>query len=143
MITKILKIAGMIWASPNTFLGLGAGCLALLTGGNVQIRRGCLEFWGGFLSWIFERLPNGPIAAITLGHVIVGLNRFMLGEARDHEHVHVRQYERWGPFFLPAYIACSIFMYSKGKNPYLDNPFEVEAYSKCTRKSSRQSVNVH
>jgi hypothetical protein len=43
--------------------------------------------------------------------------------------VHVRQYERWGPFFIPAYLLCSVWLMLRGYNAYLDNPFEVEAYA--------------
>jgi hypothetical protein len=42
--------------------------------------------------------------------------------------VHVRQYERWGPLFIPAYFAASGWAWWKGGHAYLDNPFEVEAY---------------
>ncbi|MEZ6093069.1 MAG: hypothetical protein R3C03_02355 [Pirellulaceae bacterium] len=125
----ILKCILVLWTSPNTLIGGIFGVLALATGGRVQYRRGCIEFSGGFVKWLLKRLPNGPIGAMTLGHVIIGLNRQCLSRARDHEHVHVKQYERWGPLFLPAYFGCSLYMRLLGKNPYLDNPFEVEAYS--------------
>jgi len=42
--------------------------------------------------------------------------------------VHVRQYERWGPLFGPAYLGCSLVLWLMGKRAYRDNPFEVEAY---------------
>ena len=47
-----------------------------------------------------------------------------------HEMVHVRQYERWGPFFIPAYLACSLGLWLAGKDAYRDNPFEREAYGR-------------
>ena len=46
-----------------------------------------------------------------------------------HERIHVRQCERWGPLFLPAYLLASAFIALRGGNPYLDNPFEREAYA--------------
>ena len=42
--------------------------------------------------------------------------------------VHVRQCERWGPLFLPAYGVASLVAWARGKRPYLDNRFEREAY---------------
>jgi hypothetical protein len=67
---------------------------------------------------------------MTLGHVILGRNQECLEYSRDHEHVHVRQYERWGPFMLPAYLGSSLVLYFRGLDPYLDNPFEIEAYDR-------------
>lgn len=68
------------------------------------------------------------IRAITLGHVVLGTDAEALESTRLHERVHVRQYERWGPFFIPAYLACSGWQWLRGRHPYFDNPFEVEAY---------------
>jgi hypothetical protein len=42
----------------------------------------------------------------------------------------VRQCERWGPFFLPAYGVASLIALVRRKNPYLDNAFEREAYGR-------------
>src|SRR5690606_24301793 len=72
-------------------------------------------------------------AAVTLGHVILGQDECCLDHSRDHEHVHVRQYERWGPLFLPAYFAASLWMWSWGFQAYLDNPFEREAFETIDR----------
>ena len=35
---------------------------------------------------------------------------------------------RWGLLFVPAYLACSAWLWLRGYDAYLDNPFEVEAY---------------
>jgi hypothetical protein len=72
---------------------------------------------------------SGPISAITFGHVVLGCDRPTLKRTRRHEQVHVRQYERWGPFFIPAYVLASVWIRFRGGNAYLDNPFEVEAYA--------------
>jgi hypothetical protein len=53
----------------------------------------------------------------------------MLDHCRTHELVHVRQYERWGPLFVPAYLASSAIIWLRGGDPYRDNPFEREAYA--------------
>ncbi len=126
---RVLWVLGYLWASPNTFLGLYLGLINLLTGGRVHVVRGVVEFHGGFMKWLLHRhLLAGNVAALTMGHVIFGQTLKDLEVSRDHEHVHVRQYMRWGPFFLPAYLGCSLWLWYRGKNPYLDNPFEREAY---------------
>ena len=50
---------------------------------------------------------------------------------RTHERVHVRQCERWGPLFIPAYLLASLLIRLRGGRPYEDNPFEREAYGKA------------
>lgn len=128
MIHILLRTICWIWASPNTLLGMTAGLVALASGGTVQVRRGVVEFHGGLLETLFGRLMNGSIIAMTLGHTILGRTSVALDLARDHEHVHVRQYERWGPFFLPAYGLFSLAAWWRGGRAYRDNRFEREAY---------------
>jgi hypothetical protein len=118
-----------IWTSPNTLFGLAIGCASLTCGTRVQWRQGCIEFFGGPVKWALKRVPPGSSSsAMTLGHVILGQNPQLLDMVREHEQVHVRQYERWGPLFLPAYLGCSCWLWIRKRDPYLDNPFEVEAY---------------
>jgi hypothetical protein len=104
------------------------GLLTLATGGQAQVRRGVLEFHGGFARWLLERLAGGTIIAMTLGHTIVGVTPAALEVCRDHEHIHIRQYEQWGPLFLPAYGWCSLVAWWTGRRAYRDNYFEREAY---------------
>lgn len=124
------KFLAYLWASPNTFLGLVAVALAICSGGKARWIRGTVEAHGGFAT----RFLSGYVpwirhaGAMTLGHVILGRDQDCLDYSRDHEHVHVRQYERWGPLMLPAYLGSSLFLYFRGFDPYRDNPFEVEAY---------------
>lgn len=126
----MLQILRLLWAAPATVLGLMLGSFALTTGGRMQRRGATLEFHGGVLRWLLDRLPGGPcIMAMTLGHVIVGRDAEALDYARLHELVHVRQYERWGPLFIPAYLACSAVIWLRGGHAYRDNPFERQAYA--------------
>jgi hypothetical protein len=53
----------------------------------------------------------------------------MLDETRAHERVHVAQCERWGPLFVPAYLAAGAWAWARGRHPYFDNPFEREAFA--------------
>lgn len=123
-----------VWTAPNSALGLTFGLLALIGGGHVQRVGPCLEFYGGWLPRVLRRLPTGQGAvAITLGHTIIGVSSEILATVRDHEWVHVRQYERWGPFFIPAYLLASTWLWFRGRHPYFDNPFEVEAFAKESR----------
>ena len=119
-----------LWAWPTTTVGLVAGGLALLTGGRVQVERGALEFHGGFARWLLERRVVRA-SAMTLGHVILGRDAHCLESCRDHEQAHVRQVERWGAFFLPAYIFASALAWGQGRHYYLDNWFEIDARRAC------------
>ena len=119
-----------LWASPASALGLTATLLGLLSGGRARVRKGALEAHGGLVTWGLRRvIPlEGGAAALTLGHVILGTDPASLDGCRDHEHVHVRQYQRWGPFFIPLYLAISLVLAVRGRDAYRENPFEREAY---------------
>jgi hypothetical protein len=119
---------GYLWALPNTVVGAGMAPLVLLSGGRVRFERGAMELYGGFASWFLRKVAGGA-GAMTLGHVILAQDRGNLDFTRDHEHVHVRQYMRWGPFFLPMYGLSSFLCWRKGLNPYLENRFERVAYA--------------
>ncbi len=118
-----------LWAGPWTLLGLSLGLLGVATGGSYQRIGGAIEFHGGILPNLLRRapIPNGA-SAITIGHTVLGRSSTELSQCRDHEQIHIRQYERWGPFFVPAYLSCSAYVWLRGGDPYRDNPFEREAY---------------
>ena len=122
----LLKI---LWALPNTLLGLIIGVIGIATGGSCQRRGRVLEFYGGGVKWMIHRLPGGQFTlALTLGHVVLGQTAAALDISRGHELIHVAQYERWGPFFLPAYVIAGCIAALRGQRFYRDNPFEREAY---------------
>ena len=120
-----LRIAAFLWPLPYTLMGISLG---LLLGGRFQKIDGVIEIHGPFVASILKRLYN-PAMAITLGHVVLGQTPTALETTRVHERVHVRQYERWGVFFVPAYFAASVYLYFRGRDGYLENPFEIEAYA--------------
>lgn len=125
----IMVMAKVIWAAPWSVWALTIGALGLLTGGGIQWSGEVLEFWGGFIPLFLKYFPfiaGSPVA--TFGHVVLGRSKRHLDACRPHQLVHVKQYERWGPLFVPAYITFWIVMWFRGKHPYLDNPFEREAY---------------
>lgn len=131
MLFALVKTVQVIWALPYTLMGIALGLLGLISGGRCIKSAGAIEFHGGAVTWFLNRIPIKP-SAMTLGHVIIGQTLDDLERTRDHEMVHVRQYERWGIFFGPAYFICSLIALLNGKNYYRDNAFEVEAYSTTT-----------
>jgi hypothetical protein len=116
------------WAAPATIIGLLLA-LPALWHGRLTFRQGVLEIHGPILRWLLTHLTivRGGVAAITFGHVVLGCDAEALAWTRDHERVHVAQYERWGPFFLPAYVVASVWALLRGGDPYFDNCFEREA----------------
>lgn len=124
----MLIAIGILWSLPTTLIGLIAGMLCLLTRGKCQRRGRVLEFHGGFVTWSLSKMPIRPMA-MTLGHVIIGLDDNCLEICRAHEMVHVGQCERWGPFFLPAYLLSSAVIWVRRGDVYRDNPFERQAYA--------------
>jgi len=129
--SRIIRPLLYLWALPGTLVGLCFVPFAFVGGGGVQWVDGVLEAYGGRLKYVLLRpfWSFGPIAAITLGHVVLGCDQPTLLRTRRHERVHVRQYERWGPFFIPAYLLASLWIQFRGGNAYMDNPFEIEAYA--------------
>ncbi len=130
MVLRLGRIGCYLWAAPATCLGLIAWPIAVLSGGTASWVAGVLEIQGGWVT----RVLRGPLpgvrccAAMTLGHVVLGQDQTCLEQSRAHERIHVRQYEQWGPLFIPAYLASSLWLYWSGRDPYWDNPFERDAY---------------
>jgi hypothetical protein len=127
---RAARFIAYLWAFPTTCLGLIFVPLALATGGGVQAVTGVIEVYGGAVRWLLRHatLVRGGASAMTLGHVVLGVDPMMLDITRTHERVHVRQCERWGPFFVPAYLLAGLWALLCGRNPYLDNLFEREAF---------------
>jgi hypothetical protein len=125
-----LRLLSYLWALPTTMLGLIFVPLAMLSRGGVRVVAGVIEVHGGAVEFFLRRctlLPNGA-SAMTLGHVVLGRDETLLDLTRTHERVHVRQVERWGPLFIPAYLTASLILWMRGKRAYADNPFEIEAF---------------
>ena len=138
------RLLRYVWAAPYTVLGLLLGAIAVLFGATARRHHGVVEIVGGQVGARLALLPE-PLrfSAMTLGHVILAVDRSALAQLRLHEHVHVRQYERWGPLFLPAYLLSSLVQLLRGRNPYRENHFERQAYAvvaakrRVTRESPR------
>ena len=119
-----------LWAMPWSLVGLLAALVVIPFGATARIGEGTLEVSGGRLGEWVTCLPSSfQICAITFGHIILGIDQASLSACRSHERVHVRQYERWGILFIPLYCGSSILQLLCGRDPYLQNRFEREAYS--------------
>lgn len=84
--------------------------------------------WPRRLGWRYR--------AITFGHVVLSVDELDEDTMR-HELVHVRQYERWGPVFVPAYLAASAAARLRGGHHYLHNAFELQARADDEGKPAR------
>jgi hypothetical protein len=121
-------IVKMLWASPCSALGLVAALIPLTLGGRGRWSNGALEItYRHRLAECGRRSRALPFRAIDFGHVILAVSAEELERIGPHERVHVAQYERWGPVFLLAYPAASLWQWLRGRNPYRDNVFEVQA----------------
>jgi hypothetical protein len=109
-------VLGVLWALPNTLLGLLAGALGLAFGAHVHWR-------SRELALVFHCWPWGPGGALTLGNVILHTGDTLdspcityahrAGQRHeepivlaDHERAHVYQYMALGLLFLPLYLIC-------------------------------------
>jgi hypothetical protein len=104
----------LIWASPNTLLGLLLGVTGVPFGTRARLGDNALNFFEHPL------LSLTKARAITFGHCVLyhrgahpdheSLRYDGGGWQRigDHERAHTLQYELWGPFFLPAYLFLAL-----------------------------------
>jgi hypothetical protein len=125
----MLRVAVYLWALPVTLVGMLMALVARGSGGVQQRIDGVLEVAGGWPARVLlHGFPfSGPVAAITLGHVVVGVSLAALEQTRVHERVHVRQFERWGVLMVVLYPLAGVVAALRGGNPYIDNVFEREA----------------
>jgi hypothetical protein len=127
------SLARYLWASPNTVIGLLFLPIAARRGG-IAIVDGVLELHGPLVAAVLRRVvpvPGGA-ATMTFGHVVIGCDKWALDATRAHERVHVRQYERWGPAFIPAYLTAGGWAWLRGRGAYAGNCFEREAFRRET-----------
>ena len=132
MIRRFGRVLLFLWALPITLLGALLLPFAWLGGSSIAVVGGVLEVHGGWITGFLRRWPpfSAGAAAMALGHVVLAMSARDMEECRAHERVHVRQCERWGIFFLPAYLGASLWALLRGRDPYRDNPFEKEAFAR-------------
>lgn len=125
----LARALGIIWALPNTLVGLLAGAAGMPFGARAEFSR--RDF-----AVVFHHWPWGPGGAMTLGNSILhtgdtldcdcltyehraGRHQHPRIKLGDHERAHVYQYMVLGPLFLPVYLACG--------GVSVRNPFERAA----------------
>lgn len=125
----MLRVLLYLWPLPVTVLGMLAVLVARSSGGRVERVEGVLEAAGGWPGRCLRHgFPfSGPVAAMTLGHVVLGVSHEALVATRAHERAHVRQFERWGVLLLVLYPLAGLAAWLRGGHPYYDNVFEREA----------------
>ena len=132
-----MAVVRHLWALPYTLVGLTVAGLARLGGATVSTNEGVVEACGGPLARL-SRIPlMGGVGALTVGHVVLATNERQMSWSRVHERAHVRQYEIWGPFFVPAYLVAGLVSRLRGGATYIDNRFEREAREAEARASAR------
>ncbi|MFP5353253.1 MAG: hypothetical protein ACLGIB_11925 [Actinomycetota bacterium] len=112
------RAARYLWAGPWSLVGFLLSLLfrrRFVTNG-VILAEGAT--WPRLLGWRYR--------AVTFGHVVLSIDE-LDPDTMQHELVHVRQYERWGPLFIPLYALASVVARLRGGHHYRDNPFEVAA----------------
>ena len=126
---SLIRFLLYAWAAPASAIGCCIAVFALCLGATWRIVYGVVEVGGGRFASLVLLLPSAiRFNAITLGHIVLGLNHTVLETHHVHEYAHVRQYERWGMFFFPLYIGSSFVQLLRGRDPHRNNYFEREAY---------------
>jgi hypothetical protein len=121
---------GFRYAWPAVYTVIGLTFLAVPWRGERKLvrYRGTLGVVGPAVERLLKHaMVPGGAAAMTLGHTILAVDEAAFYGTWTHEIVHVRQYERWGVLFVPAYLISSIWIKARGGDAYWDNPFEVQA----------------
>lgn len=137
----MIRLVHYAWAAPASAVGLVAAVLALCLGARARSVNGVLEVAGGRLGrWMRPQAGPLPFAAITFGHVVLGHDGATLASLREHEHAHVRQYERWGVLLFPLYLGSSAWQWARGRDAYRDNCFEQEAFAAAARAAAGRTV---
>lgn len=135
VIRRIASLARVLWVAPVSVFALPLLPLALWRA-RWKIVDGVLEITSPALSWFlqgpwFRALSGGAgFAAATIGHVIVARDHACMTRCRTHEHVHVRQCERWGALFPLAYVGAGLYAALRARRwsaYYWNNHFEREA----------------
>jgi hypothetical protein len=117
-----------LWVLPYTLAGLLFVPFVILTGGRARVVDGVLEMHGRLPDfWLRNVVLVRDAAAITVGHVVLGRDENALARTRRHERAHVRQYELWGPAFIPAYLLAGAWALIMRRGAYRGNYFEREA----------------
>lgn len=122
-----MHVLARLWAGPWTLVGvvLAPFFKSRRVVGGALVCEGAT--WPRRLGWRYR--------AITFGHVILA-SEPLDDDILRHELAHVAQYERWGIFFVPAYLIAALSQVLRGRHHHRDNPFEVAARHPWTRSDT-------
>lgn len=81
------------------------------------------------------RIHLMPVRAQTIGRYVFAREP-VSAEILAHECEHIRQWERFGPFFLVVYLGSSAVAFLRGRKPYWDNHFEAAARARSERETA-------
>jgi hypothetical protein len=118
------------WAGPSSLLGLALAPFF----GRRSVRDGILLCERA--TW--PRRLGFRHRAMTLGHVVLCVDD-MDDDTWVHELVHVGQYERLGPLFVPAYALASLYALCTGRSAYRDNRYERAARNRASGAGPRRA----
>lgn len=78
-----------------------------------------------------------PVRAQTLGRYVFAPGPIP-PDILAHEFEHIRQWERYGPFYLTLYFGASAFALLRGRRAYWDNDFELAARARSDRETAAE-----
>ena len=104
----MLDLAGKLWTSPNTLVGLTLGVAGLPFGARIAIGHNAIQFldypWGGgALALGNAILYGGGLMPSDRLHLYDSAEPLLLGR---HEEAHTYQAQLLGPLFVPVYLLC-------------------------------------
>lgn len=138
LVSFLFRTLLWLWALPLTLLGMPSWfliwCSAQFSASNkavaqLNIAQAAPVFiaYGKPASWLLAHHPFGQMDAIAIGCCVFARDAQALQRTLAHELVHVHQALQWGALFPLAYGACSVWACMRGRCPYADNYFEVQA----------------
>ena len=111
-------VAGKVWASPNTAIGLTAGGLGHVAGlakgtrPRISVGNNAIQF---------ENNPVAGRSAVTLGNVSIYSPYDSVDRSSSHEKPHTYQAQQLGPFYLPSNLlggAAGLLLDRHEKHPW-------------------------
>ena len=104
-----------LWPSPYTLFGLLVYLIPIRGSRSLIVHRGTIGVFGPAVERLLVRAPVlGGAAAMTFGHAILARDKETFIETWNHERV-------------PMYLGVGLLLKLQRKDPYWDNPFEIEA----------------
>lgn len=89
----------------------------------------------------FFKINLMPTRAQTFGRYVFATYE-LDPETLAHECEHIRQWERLGPAYLPAYFVSSATEWLAGRRPYWDNAFESAARDRAARDAAELAAKT-